>query len=46
VEVDHEDLGRSIQYPGAPFKAPASPWQISRRAPHVGEHQHEVFGSA
>jgi crotonobetainyl-CoA:carnitine CoA-transferase CaiB-like acyl-CoA transferase len=46
VEVEHVDLGRSFQYPGAPFKAPASPWRISRRAPHVAEHQDEVFGSA
>ncbi|HXY93440.1 MAG TPA: CoA transferase [Acidimicrobiia bacterium] len=43
VEVDHDDLGRSFAYPGAPFIAPRSPWRISRRAPHVGEHQDEVF---
>ena len=39
VDVEHEDLGRTITYPGAPFKAPRSPWRIARRAPHVGEHQ-------
>jgi benzylsuccinate CoA-transferase BbsE subunit len=43
VTVEHEDLGRSFEYPGAPFIAPASPWRISRRAPHVAEHQDEVF---
>ena len=31
VEVEHEDLGRSYRYPGAPFLMPASPWAISRR---------------
>jgi crotonobetainyl-CoA:carnitine CoA-transferase CaiB-like acyl-CoA transferase len=45
VQVEHEDLGRSFEYPGAPFRAPASPWRISRRAPHVAEHQEEVFGN-
>ena len=44
VEVEHEDIGRTITYPGAPFIAPKSPWRISRRPPHVGEHQGEVFG--
>jgi crotonobetainyl-CoA:carnitine CoA-transferase CaiB-like acyl-CoA transferase len=36
--VEHEDLGRTFVYPGAPFLAPLSPWRIARRAPHVGEH--------
>ena len=38
VEVEHDDLGRTYRYPGAPFLMPASPWRISRRAPQVGEH--------
>ncbi len=45
VEVEHEDLGRSVRYPGAPFLAPAAPWRISRRAPHVGEHDDEILPS-
>ncbi len=44
VEVEHDDLGRVYRYPGAPFLMPASPWQISSRAPHVGEHTGDVFG--
>ncbi len=36
--VHHDDLGRTYRYPGAPFLAERSPWRISRRAPHVGEH--------
>jgi crotonobetainyl-CoA:carnitine CoA-transferase CaiB-like acyl-CoA transferase len=44
VEVDHDVIGRSVRYPGAPFVASASPWRISRRAPHVGEHDAEILG--
>jgi crotonobetainyl-CoA:carnitine CoA-transferase CaiB-like acyl-CoA transferase len=43
VEVPHDDLGRSFRYPGAPYKLPASPWRISRRAPKLGEHDAEVL---
>jgi crotonobetainyl-CoA:carnitine CoA-transferase CaiB-like acyl-CoA transferase len=43
VTVEHEDLGRSFRYPGAPYLLPASPWAISRRAPKLGEHTDEVF---
>lgn len=45
VEVEHEDLGRKVIYPGAPYKLPASPWKIYRRAPHLGEHNNELFHS-
>jgi crotonobetainyl-CoA:carnitine CoA-transferase CaiB-like acyl-CoA transferase len=44
VDVEHEDLGRSYRYAGAPFLMPASPWRIARRAPHVGEHDAEILG--
>ena len=44
VEVEHDDLGRSYRYPGAPFLMPASPWRISRRAPRIGEHDAEILG--
>ncbi|NKB96973.1 MAG: carnitine dehydratase [Pseudomonadales bacterium] len=43
VPVQHEDLDRTIVYPGAPYKLPASPWQIAHRAPHLGEHNDEIF---
>ncbi len=46
VEVEHEDIARTITYPGAPFIAPKSPWRISRRPPHIGEHQREVLGES
>jgi crotonobetainyl-CoA:carnitine CoA-transferase CaiB-like acyl-CoA transferase len=43
VEVEQEQIGRPVRYPGAPFLMPASPWRISRRAPLVGEHDAEIL---
>ncbi|HPG25124.1 MAG TPA: CoA transferase [Myxococcota bacterium] len=43
VEVEHPELGRRVRYPGAPYKLPASPWAISRRAPRLGEHAQEIL---
>jgi len=43
VPVYHEDLARTVVYPGAPYALKASPWTISRRAPRLGEHDAEVF---
>ena len=44
VEVEHPELGRSFTYPGGASIYPRSPWQISRRAPLIGEHNEEVYG--
>jgi crotonobetainyl-CoA:carnitine CoA-transferase CaiB-like acyl-CoA transferase len=38
VEIHHDDLRRSFVYPGAAFRAPASPWRVRGRAPHLNEH--------
>ena len=54
LSIDHElrgqvhetwsdDLDATFVYPGAPYKLPASPWTLSRRAPHLGEHTEEVL---
>ena len=43
VEVEHDVIGRSVRYPGAPAIMPASPWRISRRAPKIGEHDAEIL---
>ena len=37
--VEHDDIGRTVVYAGQPYRFTATPWAISRRAPHVGEHQ-------
>jgi crotonobetainyl-CoA:carnitine CoA-transferase CaiB-like acyl-CoA transferase len=42
VELDHDELERTITYPGAPFVASASPWVMERRPPLLGEHTEEV----
>jgi crotonobetainyl-CoA:carnitine CoA-transferase CaiB-like acyl-CoA transferase len=44
VAVEHDELGRSFRYPGAPYRLPASPWRIYRRAPRLGEHNLEILG--
>lgn len=40
--VHHDDLDRTFVYPGAPYRFTATPWAISRRAPHVGEHNIDI----
>lgn len=44
VSVRHEDLGETFVYPGAPFSLSKTPWQQRGRAPHLGEHNAQVFG--
>ena len=44
VPLHHDDFDRTITYPGAPYTLRGSPWGITRRAPHLGEHDAEVFG--
>ncbi|HIM17155.1 MAG TPA: CoA transferase [Dehalococcoidia bacterium] len=46
VTLEHPELDESIQYPGAPYVLPKSPWRLSRRAPLIGEHNSEVFQEA
>jgi crotonobetainyl-CoA:carnitine CoA-transferase CaiB-like acyl-CoA transferase len=43
VEVEHPELGRSVTYPGAPYRFSHSPWRIQRRAPRLGEHSSEIY---
>jgi crotonobetainyl-CoA:carnitine CoA-transferase CaiB-like acyl-CoA transferase len=42
-QVEHKELGRSFVYPGEAAIYNGSPWQISRRAPLIGEHNTEIF---
>jgi crotonobetainyl-CoA:carnitine CoA-transferase CaiB-like acyl-CoA transferase len=41
--VEHPELGRSVRYPGAPYRFEKTPWRIARRAPRLGEHTEEVL---
>ncbi len=43
VPVRHDDLDRTVVYPGAPYALTSSPWAISRPAPKLGEHDVEVI---
>ena len=45
VEVEHPELGQSFTYPGAAAIYNGSPWNISRRAPLIGEHNQEILSS-
>lgn len=42
-EVQHNELGISVTYPGSPFRSTEFQWQIFRRAPLIGEHNREVY---
>ncbi|MFM7536576.1 MAG: CaiB/BaiF CoA transferase family protein [Acidimicrobiales bacterium] len=42
VPVEHEELGRTVTYPGQPYRFTATPWELRSRAPRIGEHQHLV----
>lgn len=44
VPVEHPELGRTIEYPGAPYQFSKTPYKITRRAPLLGEHNAEVLG--
>jgi crotonobetainyl-CoA:carnitine CoA-transferase CaiB-like acyl-CoA transferase len=44
VQVHHDDLGRDLTYPSAPYRFQRTPWRISRRAPHLGKRSDQVLG--
>jgi benzylsuccinate CoA-transferase BbsE subunit len=43
VELDHEQLGKTVVYPGSFAKATEAAPTTRRRAPLVGEHNIEIF---
>lgn len=45
VEIDHPDLGRTVDYPGGGIRFTATPTGPRRRAPSFGEHDDEVFAA-
>jgi benzylsuccinate CoA-transferase BbsE subunit len=44
IDVEHPELGRTVRYPGPPYRLPETPWRLYRRAPLIGEHNQEVYG--
>src|SRR5207247_587384 len=45
VEIEHPELGTALRYPGAPYALSATPWQLRRRPPRLGEHNAEILES-
>ena len=43
VRVAHDDIGESFIYPGAPYRLSETPWRQRGRAPHIGEHNEQVY---
>jgi crotonobetainyl-CoA:carnitine CoA-transferase CaiB-like acyl-CoA transferase len=43
VPISHEDLGATISYPGPFAKLSETPLAVAGRAPHIGEHNGEVY---
>jgi crotonobetainyl-CoA:carnitine CoA-transferase CaiB-like acyl-CoA transferase len=43
LDIEHKELGDTIQYPGPFIKASETPVKIRRRAPLIGEHNLEIF---
>jgi benzylsuccinate CoA-transferase BbsE subunit len=44
VDLEHEEVGRTIQYPGGPYTLSATPWRLRGRAPLLGEHNAAIYG--
>jgi crotonobetainyl-CoA:carnitine CoA-transferase CaiB-like acyl-CoA transferase len=42
-QVDHPDIGETLVYPGPFLKASETTCGIRRRAPHIGEHNMEIY---
>ena len=43
VEIAHP-LAGTFKYPGAPVKYGATPWEIRRPGPVLGQHNDEIYG--
>jgi len=43
AQVRHDDIDRTLTYPGQPWRSEAVPWISGPRAPHLGEHNDDVF---
>lgn len=42
VQLPDETLPRPARMPGAPYIFSATPWELRRRAPRLGEHNEEI----
>ncbi|MFC7555526.1 CoA transferase [Pseudoroseomonas wenyumeiae] len=45
-DLPHPAAGRSLRFPGAPYRLSEPVWQLDRPAPLPGEHTEELLGGA
>lgn len=43
IEVQHPELGKSLTYPGAPFKTSEVSWRLAYRWPEIGEDNNAIY---
>ncbi|MER3421007.1 MAG: carnitine dehydratase [Chloroflexota bacterium] len=43
VDLAHPEIGRTVTYPGAPYRFTKTPWRLRRRAPLLGEDNVAVY---
>ena len=43
VNIEHDELKDTLVYPGAFAKFSLTPIQFNRRAPLIGEHNHDIY---
>jgi len=43
IDIEHNELGATIRYPGAFVRASETPCVVKRRAPLLGEHNLEIY---
>ncbi len=43
TNLHHDDIDRTVTYPGHPYLFSKTPWSLRQRAPHVGEHNVAVY---
>ena len=44
AQIRHDDIDRTLTYPGQPWLSATAPWRSGPRAPHLGEHNDDIFG--
>lgn len=43
VELLHQESGKSLTVPGAPYQLAKTPWRIARPSPKTGQHTSEIL---
>jgi crotonobetainyl-CoA:carnitine CoA-transferase CaiB-like acyl-CoA transferase len=43
TDIAYPELGMVLRDTGVPYRLSETPWQVIRRAPFIGEHNHEIY---